>query len=95
VGGFQGGEPAAGGVVDEQCADLVGETDPPRRAGGELLAVNESVVQPADAQLIPQGVDHVIPHLVLCRWCGWSPPVVNGGLPGDWPLGLGKTLIGG
>src|ERR1022692_1573154 len=28
-------------------ADLVGETDPPRRAGGELLAVNESVVQPA------------------------------------------------
>ena len=46
-GGLQHGQPAFGGVVDEQGADVVGEPDPPGRAGGELFAGDESVVQPA------------------------------------------------
>ena len=33
-GGFEHGEPAVGGVVAEQVADLVGEPDPPGRAPG-------------------------------------------------------------
>ena len=46
-GGFECGEPAVGCVVDEQGADVVCEADPPGRAGGELLAGDEPVVQPA------------------------------------------------
>src|SRR3984893_8001285 len=46
-GGLQHGEPAVGGVVDEQVADVVGEPDPPGRAGGELFAGDESVAEPA------------------------------------------------
>ena len=46
-GGLQHGEPAVGGVVDEQVADVVGEPDAPGRAGGELLAGDEPVGQPA------------------------------------------------
>ena len=42
-GGLQHGEPAVGGVVDEQVADVVGEPDSPGRAGGDLLAGDESV----------------------------------------------------
>ena len=62
-GGLQHGEPAVGGVVDEQVADVVGEPDPPGRAGGELLAGDEPVGQPAvqggggQAQLVG-GVGH-------------------------------------
>src|SRR5664280_2729251 len=37
---FKHREPPLGGFVDEQRPDLVGETDPPRRAGGELRAVD-------------------------------------------------------
>jgi hypothetical protein len=32
--GLQHGQPAVGGVVDEQVTDLVGESDAPGRAGG-------------------------------------------------------------
>jgi len=46
-GGLQHGEPAVGGVVDEQVEDVVGEPDPPGRAGGDLLAGDESVAEPA------------------------------------------------
>lgn len=31
-----------GGLVDEQCPDLVGEADPAGRAGGELLGIDEA-----------------------------------------------------
>ena len=46
-GGLEHGQPAVGGVVDEQGADAGGEPDPPRCCGGELLAGDEPVVQPA------------------------------------------------
>src|SRR6266699_2440782 len=45
-GGFEHGEPAVRGVVDEQGADFGGEADPPGGAGGELLAADEPVVEP-------------------------------------------------
>ena len=45
-GGLQHGQPAVGGVVDEQGADVVGEADAPGRAGGELFAGDEAVGQP-------------------------------------------------
>ena|SRR5712671_1797889 len=38
-GGLQHREPAVGGVVDEQGADVVGEADPPGGAGGELRSM--------------------------------------------------------
>ena len=41
-GCFEGGQPALGGVIDEQRADVVGEPDPPGCAGGELFAGDES-----------------------------------------------------
>src|SRR6266705_1729461 len=40
-GGLEHGEPAVGGVVGEQGADVGGEPDPPRCCGGELLAGDE------------------------------------------------------
>jgi hypothetical protein len=46
-GGFQHGQPALRGIVYEQGADFGGEPDPPRGGGGELLAFDESVVEPA------------------------------------------------
>ena len=46
-GGFERGQPALGGVIDEQRADVVGEPDPPGCAGGELFAGDESVAEPA------------------------------------------------
>ena len=46
-GGFEHGQPAVGGVVDEQRADVVGEPDPPGCAGGELFAGDESLAEPA------------------------------------------------
>src|SRR5229473_1076095 len=46
-GGFEHGEPAVRGVVDEQGADFGSEADPPGGAGGELLAGDEPVAEPA------------------------------------------------
>ncbi len=46
-GGLEHGQPAVGGVIDEQGADVVGELDPLGCAGGELFAGDESVAQPA------------------------------------------------
>ena len=46
-GGLEHRQPAFGGVVDEQRADVVGEADAPGRAGGELLAGDEPVAEPA------------------------------------------------
>ena len=46
-GGLQHCQPAVGGVVDEQGADVVGEADPPGGAGGELFAGDEAVAEPA------------------------------------------------
>jgi hypothetical protein len=46
-GGLEHGQPAVGGVVDEQRADVVGEADAPGRTGGELLTGDEPLVQPA------------------------------------------------
>ena len=46
-GGFEHGEPAVWGVVGEQRADFGGEADPPGGAGGELLAGDEPVAEPA------------------------------------------------
>ena len=45
-GGLQHGQPAVGGVVDEQVADVVGEPDAPGRAGGELLAGDKPIAEP-------------------------------------------------
>src|SRR5437660_5248598 len=45
-GGFEHGEPAVRGVVDEQGADFGGEAEPAAGAGGELLAADEPVVEP-------------------------------------------------
>ncbi len=47
VGGLEHGQPAGRGVVDEAVAQLVGEADAPRGAGGELFAGDEAVVDPA------------------------------------------------
>src|SRR6266702_4439351 len=41
------GEPAVGGVVGEHAAQLAGEAHAPGRAGGDLLAGDEAVVEPA------------------------------------------------
>ena len=41
------GEPAVGRVVGEHAAQLAGEADLPGRAGGDLLAGDEAVVEPA------------------------------------------------
>src|SRR6266567_5672616 len=46
-GGLQHGQPAVRGVIDEQGADAGGEADPPGGGGCELLAGDESFVQPA------------------------------------------------
>ena len=45
-GCLEHGQPAVGGVLDEQGADLVGEPDAPGRARGELLAGDEPVAEP-------------------------------------------------
>ena len=37
----------SGGVVGEHAAQLAGEADPPGGAGGDLLASDEAVVEPA------------------------------------------------
>jgi hypothetical protein len=47
AGGVLHGDPAFGCVIDEHGAQFVGEADPPGRAGGELLAGDEAVVEPA------------------------------------------------
>src|SRR5271165_7513710 len=46
LGGVAEGDPAVGGVVGEHAAQLIGEADAPRRAGGDLLAGDEAVVKP-------------------------------------------------
>ena len=46
-GCLEHGQPAVGGVVDEQRADVVGEADAPGRAWGDLLTGDEPVAQPA------------------------------------------------
>ena len=46
-GGLEHGEPSVGGGVDKEIADVVGEAEPPGGAGGELLAGDEPLVQPA------------------------------------------------
>ena len=46
-GCLEHGQPAVGGVVDEQCADVVGEADAPGRVGGDLLTGDEPLIQPA------------------------------------------------
>ena len=57
-GGLEHGEPAVGGVVDEEVAQVVGHADAPGGAGGDLLAGDEAVVDPAvqgrggDAELL-------------------------------------------
>ena len=58
------GHPAVGGVVGEHAAQLLGEADAPGGAGGDLLAGDEAVVEPAqqggrrDAELAG-GLGHV------------------------------------
>src|ERR671919_947796 len=47
VGGFEHGEPAGRGVVDEAGPQFVGHADTPRGAGGELFAGDEPIVEPA------------------------------------------------
>ncbi len=46
-GRFEHGQPPLGCVVDEQGAQLVVHADAPGRAGGDLLAGDEPVAQPA------------------------------------------------
>jgi hypothetical protein len=46
-GGLEHGHPAVGGVIDEQGAQVVVHADAPGGAGGELLAGDEPVAQPA------------------------------------------------
>src|ERR1700757_4081248 len=47
LGGVAEGNPAVGGGVGEHAAELIGEVDGPGRAGGDLLAGDEAVVEPA------------------------------------------------
>ena len=64
LGGVGEGNPAVGGGVGEHAAELGGEADLPGRAGGDLLAGDEAVVEPAqergggDAELAC-GLGHV------------------------------------
>jgi hypothetical protein len=46
-GRLKHGEPSRRCVVDEERADLFGEPDAPRRAGGDLFASDEPVAEPA------------------------------------------------
>ena len=46
-GCFEHRQPAFGGLFDESLAQVVGDADPPRRAGCVLLAGDEPVVEPA------------------------------------------------
>ena len=64
LGGVGEGDPAVGGGVGEHAAELGGEADLPGRAGGDLFAGDEAVVEPAqergggDAELAC-GLGHV------------------------------------
>src|SRR5262249_38689711 len=77
------GEPALGSVVDEYAAEFVGEPDSPRRAGGDLFAGDEAVVEPAqqggrgDAGLFGGGG-----HVERCSFL-W---LVGGLVAGDAPV---------
>jgi len=46
VGGLGEGQPAVGGLLADAGAELVGEAGLPGRAGGDLLAGDESFAQP-------------------------------------------------
>jgi hypothetical protein len=46
-GGFQHGQPAGRGVVDETGVQVVGDADAPGSARGDLFAGDEAVAQPA------------------------------------------------
>src|ERR671910_3782553 len=45
--GVAHGQVAVGDLVDELAAEIVGKTDPPGRAWGELFAGDEPVIEPA------------------------------------------------
>ena len=79
------GEPAVGGVVGEHAAQLVGEADPPRGAGGDLLAGDEAVVEPAEQRgrgdaRVPGGLGHV--EQFSFRFLVAGAGLVAGDLPG-------------
>ena len=79
------GDPAVGGAVGEHAAQLIGEPDAPRGAGGDLLAGDEAVIQPAqqgrgrDAELAG-GLGHVEQFSFRGR-------VAAGLVAGDVPVG--------
>src|ERR1700750_1131183 len=79
-GGDLDGDPAGGGMVGDEVPDGFGEADAPGGAGGDLLAGDESVVEPpvegggGDAEL-SGGLVHA--HQVSVRVRG--VPAVAGG----------------
>ena len=76
-GGLQHGQPAVGGVVDKQGADVVGEPDTPGCAGGELFAGDEPIGKPAvqggggEPELFGGvGYGEWLSFLWIVGWCG-------------------------
>src|ERR1019366_4780409 len=82
-GGSPYGYPPGGRVVGDEGADGVGEADPPGRAGGDLLAGDEPVVEPpvegggGDAELGCGLVhaDHFTVGVVACSALGGGDAV--------------------
>jgi len=94
LGGVAERDPAVGRVAGEDAAQLVGEADAPRRAGGDLLTGDEAVVEPAqqggrgDAELAG-GLGHV-------EQVSFGGGVAAGLVAGDVPVGAQRgDSIGG
>src|ERR1019366_9071516 len=104
-GGSPYGYPPGGRVVGDEGADGVGEADPPGRAGGDLLAGDEPVVEPpvegggGDAELGCGLVhaDHVTVGVVACsvRRGGDAVALADGGhvSGGECDSGGGAALL--
>ena len=94
-GGDLDGNPAGGGVVGDEIPDGFGEADAPGGAGGDLLAGDESVVEPP-----VEGDREAVMPSSAAAWCTLitSPPgsglfpVCRAGIP--WRLRMLATLTG-
>ena len=90
-GGDLDGDPADGGVVGDEVPDGLGEADAPGGAGGDLLAGDESVVEPpveGGCRYAELGGGLVHAHRLAVRVRG--VPAVAGGRP--WRLRMVATL---
>ena len=74
---FEHRQPACGGLLDEQGAEVVVDADPPGRAGGVLFAGDEPVVEPAvdrgggDAEDLGGAGDREQFAVGRVGWVGW------------------------